>query len=171
MPRTFGDICSRWRHIALAEPRFRCAIDFDEFECENLPRLNGAFRQGGQYRLWLSERKGQDDQYTCDGFLRDVVYSQSKRITELSMFVFEQLFQEFLSFPLDSFPVLAQMPMPFKALHTCDALTSPQHWTYPVFSSYEPVHVLGRVDAYRFPGDLNPGIHSAGTHEVVYQPL
>jgi len=103
-PWVLGQICSRWRQIALAASRD--TIGFNAFEHGKLPMLNEAFRRGGQSRLWLTASEDEDRNYIYDDFLRDVVCSQSKRITVLSLFVFKETFEKFLSLPSDSFPVL-----------------------------------------------------------------
>ena len=68
--------------------------------------LNEAFRRGGQSPLWLSVEDGEDENYEHDEFLRDVIWSQSKRITDLSLSVWEETFERFLTLPSDSFPLL-----------------------------------------------------------------
>jgi len=106
-PWVLGQICSRWRKIALAEPRIWGTISFNALSKYNdLLMLNEAFRRGGQSRLWLSAHEGEDEKHIYDDFIRDVICSQSKRITELSLFVFAGTFEEFLCLPSDSFPVL-----------------------------------------------------------------
>jgi len=68
--------------------------------------LYEAFRRGGKSRLWLSASDVAGDEYIYYDFLRDVVCSQSKRITELHLFILGKTFQMFLSLPSDSFPEL-----------------------------------------------------------------
>jgi len=104
-PWVLGRICSRWRQIALAEPRIWGTIGFNATNHDNLPMLSEAFRRGGQSRLWLSASEDVE-KYKYVEFLRDIVCSQSKRITDLSLSIFEETFEEFLTLPSDSFPVL-----------------------------------------------------------------
>ena len=111
-PWVLGHICSRWRHIALAEPRIWGTIAFNALYEYPLPMLDEAFRRGGQSQLWLSiSDEGEDMPYIYDGFLHDVVCSQSRRITKLSLSVLNEAFNEFLSLPSDSFPVLEDVQL------------------------------------------------------------
>ena len=102
-PWVLGHICSRWRQIAPAEPRIWGTIGVNAVEYGNLPMLNEAFRRGGQSWLWLF---AYEEKYVYDEFLRDVIWSQSKRITHLSLSVLKKTFEKFLMLPSDSFPVL-----------------------------------------------------------------
>ena len=116
-PWVLGQICSRWRRIALAEPRIWSIIGLSAADQDDLPMLNEAFRRGGKSPLWLSARDTAPafpDSFEpdCargvhyDDFLRDVVCSQSKRITRLCLLILDETFDHFLSLPSDSFPVL-----------------------------------------------------------------
>ena len=123
-PWVLGHICSRWRHIALAEPRIWGTIGFNGVEYGNLPMLNEAFRRGGQSPLWLSANQGEYERYITVGFLRNIVCPQSKRITELSLLALRQEFEEFLALPRDSFPVLEAVEvgaLGFPRLHNSEA--------------------------------------------------
>jgi len=120
-PWVLGQICSRWRQIVLADPRIWGTIGVTAVEYSNRPMLNEAFRRGGQSRLWLSASEDRD----YHGFLRDVVGSQSKRITELTLFVFGGAFLEFLSLPSDSFPALEAVELvPLGFPHIPDSVVS-----------------------------------------------
>jgi len=114
-PWVLGHICSRWRQIALAEPRIWGTIGVNG----NLPMLNEAFRRGGQSRLWLSVKEGENGRYTHDVFLRDVICSQSKRITDLSLSVWDETFERFLTLPSDSFPVLEAFQLERTVGYSC----------------------------------------------------
>jgi len=103
LPWVLGHICSRWRQIALAEPRIWGTIEFKAVG-RDLPMLNEAFERGGKSPLWLSA--GDTQECIPYSTLRDIVCSQSKRITQLSLFVHWDAFKEFLTLPQDSFPVL-----------------------------------------------------------------
>jgi len=107
-PWVLGHICSRWRQIALAETRIWGTIGVNAVEYDELPMLNQAFKRGGRSPLWLSANEGDSENkhFVYDEFLRKVVRSQSRRITELSLFVFAETFESFFSLPSNSFPVL-----------------------------------------------------------------
>ena len=115
-PWVLGHICSRWRRIALAEPRIWGTIGVNAGECGDLIMLNEAFRRGGQSQLWLSADEGENEKYVYDEFLRDVICSQSTRITELSLFVFPETFENFFSLPSESFPMLETVRLVAKGL-------------------------------------------------------
>jgi len=110
-PWVVGQICSRWRQIALAEPRIWGTIGFNAVDYGKMPMLNAAFRPRGRSRLRLSTGKGEDEKCIYDDFLRHVVCSQSKRITELSLFVFVTTVEKLFALPLDSFPVLEDVQL------------------------------------------------------------
>ena len=105
-PWVLGHICSKWRQIALGEPRIWGTIGLHAVEQGDRPMLNEAFRRGVKSPLWLSASEDEHEESVHDDFLRDVVCSQSKRLTELSLFVFWEAFEEFLTLPQDTFPVL-----------------------------------------------------------------
>jgi len=80
-------------------------IGFHAADPDYLPVLNEAFRRRGQSPLRLYANEHEE----CSGyndFLRDVVCSQSKRITELTLSIYWETFKKFLALPQDSFPVL-----------------------------------------------------------------
>ena len=106
-PWVLGHICSRWRQIALAEPRIWSTIGFKAAEQGDLLMLNEAFKRGGQSRLWLlASDLALGNESIHHDFLRDVVCSQSKRITELELSICGETFEKFLFLPSDSFPML-----------------------------------------------------------------
>ena len=108
-PWVLSRICSRWRRIALAEPRIWCTVGFGTVEQCDVPILNEAFRRGGKSPLWLSAGEWHGDVY--DSFLRDVVCSQSKRIMELTLTIYWETFEDFLALPKDPFPVLESVQL------------------------------------------------------------